>query len=84
MIIPSNTGVRTVAAVNPKAEAPVSTPASNGNARVVAYKVQHGESMGDIAARYGSSVRDIAAYNRLSPSAKLRAGQVVRVPVRGN
>jgi LysM repeat protein len=40
--------------------------------------------MGDIAARYGISVRDIAAYNRLSPSARLRAGQVVKVPVRGN
>jgi membrane-bound lytic murein transglycosylase D len=84
VIIPSNTGVRTVAAVNPKAAAPESTPASNGNARVVVYKVKPGESMGDIAARYGISVRDIAAYNRLSSTARLRAGQVVKVPVRGN
>jgi membrane-bound lytic murein transglycosylase D len=84
VIIPANTGVRTVAAVNPKAAEPVSTPASNGNARVVVYKVKPGESMGDIAARYGISVRDIAAYNRLSPTAKLRSGQVVKVPVRGN
>jgi LysM repeat protein len=50
---------------------------------MITYKVRAGENMGDIAGRYNTSVRDIATLNRISPTTKLRAGQVIKVPVRG-
>ena len=80
VVIPSSTGVRNVAAVAPKG-AMVAGPAASAT-RIVAYTVRHGDSLTDIAARYGVSSRDIAALNRVSPYAKLRAGQVVKVPSR--
>jgi membrane-bound lytic murein transglycosylase D len=80
VIIPSGSGVRNVVFTNAKgAAAPV---AAGGSAKVVTYRVKRGESLGDIAGRYNTSVRDIATLNRLSASAKLRAGQVIKVPVR--
>jgi membrane-bound lytic murein transglycosylase D len=56
--------------------------ATTGSAKIIAYKAKGGESLGDIAGRYNTPVRDIAALNRLSATAKLRPGQVIRVPVR--
>lgn len=53
-----------------------------GTAKVVTYKVRRGESLGDIAGRYNTSVRDIATLNRISATEKLRAGQMIKVPVR--
>jgi LysM repeat protein len=50
---------------------------------MVTYRVKAGENLGDIAGRYNTSVRDIATLNRISASTKLRAGQVIKVPVRG-
>jgi LysM repeat protein len=49
---------------------------------MVTYKVKRGETLGDVAGRYNVSVRDIATLNRLGASAKLRAGQVIKVPIR--
>jgi LysM repeat protein len=49
---------------------------------MITYKVKRGETIGDIAGRYNTSARDIATLNRLSPSAKLRAGQTIKIPVR--
>ena len=80
VIIPSASGVRNVVFTNAKGSAaPV---AAGGSAKVVTYRVKRGENLGDIAGRYNTSVRDIATLNRLSASAKLRAGQVIKVPVR--
>lgn len=80
VIIPSGSGVRNVVFTNAKgAAAPI---VAGGSAKVVTYRVKRGESLGDIAGRYNTSVRDIATLNRLSASAKLRAGQVIKVPVR--
>jgi membrane-bound lytic murein transglycosylase D len=80
VIIPSGTAVRNVAVVAPKGA--MSAGVASGSARIIAYTVKSRETLSDIAARYGVSVRDIAALNRISPSARLRAGQVVRVPAR--
>jgi LysM repeat protein len=57
-------------------------PSAGGTVKVVTYRVKRGESLGDIAGRYNVSVRDISTLNRLSASAKLRAGQVIKVPIR--
>ncbi|MBL8171806.1 MAG: transglycosylase SLT domain-containing protein [Acidobacteria bacterium] len=82
VIIPANGNVRSVVFNTAKGAASVA-PVAAGAARMITYKVRAGESLGDIAGRYNTSVRDIAALNRLSASAKLRAGQVIKVPVRG-
>lgn len=80
VIIPVGSGVRNVVFTNAKGSA--APLAAIGSAKVITYRVKRGESLGDIAGRYNTSVRDIATLNRLSASAKLRAGQVIKVPVR--
>jgi len=86
VIIPVNSGVRNVVFTSSKAagaSSPIVSSTSNGGAaKIITYKVKAGESLGDIAGRYNTSVRDIATLNRLSGSARLRAGQVIKVPVR--
>lgn len=86
VIIPVNGGVRNVVFTSTKGAAAsspiVSSAAVSGSAKIITYKVKAGESLGDIAGRYNTSVRDIATLNRLSGSARLRAGQVIKVPVR--
>jgi membrane-bound lytic murein transglycosylase D len=83
VVIPAGGGVRNVVFTNAKGSGSAAAPAAaGGSAKMVAYKVRSGETLGDIAGRYNTSVRDIATLNRLRPSAKLRAGQVIKVPVR--
>ncbi len=86
VVIPVNSGVRNVVFTSKGAtnSSPMVASAALGSssARIITYKVKAGESLGDIAGRYNTSVRDIATLNRLSGSAKLRAGQVIKVPVR--
>jgi membrane-bound lytic murein transglycosylase D len=88
VIIPLGSKVRTVAAVAPKgamaATATVAPTAPGGGyTKVIVYTAKANETVNDIAARYGSSAKDIAALNRLSPSTPLRAGQILKVPTRG-
>lgn len=78
VIIPSSTALRNVASVTPKS----TTVETRNSAKIVSYKVRSGDNLGDVAARYGISVRDIATLNRIGTSTKLRAGQVLKVPVR--
>ena len=50
----------------------------------IVHVVQHGESLSQIAARYYGDHRKfdlIAAYNRISDAATIRAGQELKVPV---
>ncbi|MEP7341473.1 MAG: transglycosylase SLT domain-containing protein [Acidobacteriota bacterium] len=85
VIIPFNGGVRNVVFTSKGSAASspvVASAAISGAAKIVTYKVKAGESLGDIAGRYNTSVRDIATLNRLSSSARLRPGQVIKVPVR--
>lgn len=83
VIIPASGGVRNVVLSSNKGALSVARPmTASGPAKMITYQVKDGESLGDIAGRYQTSVRDIATLNRLSPTAKLRAGQVIKVPVR--
>jgi peptidoglycan lytic transglycosylase D len=82
VIIPSNSGVRNVVLANARGLTAVAPSTAGGSVKMVTYKVKRGETLGDVAGRYNVSVRDIATLNRLSASAKLRAGQVIKVPVR--
>ena len=82
VIIPSNSGVRNVVLANARGLTAVAPSAAGGSVKMVTYKVKRGETLGDVAGRYNVSVRDISTLNRLSASAKLRAGQVIKVPIR--
>jgi membrane-bound lytic murein transglycosylase D len=62
--------------------APIKRGTSRNSLKMVAYKVKAGETLGSIAGRYNTSIREIATLNRLSTSARLRAGQVIKVPIR--
>lgn len=85
VIIPLSSSVRNVVLSNAKGSGAIAsaTAGAGASTKMVTYKVKRGESLGDIAGRYNTSVRDIATLNRLSTSVKLRAGQVIKVPVRG-
>jgi membrane-bound lytic murein transglycosylase D len=80
VIVPANSGLRNVAAVAPKGA--MSAGVAGKSSRIIAYTVKPGETISHIAARYGVSARDIAALNRITASARLRVGQVLKVPVR--
>ncbi|MFN0086011.1 MAG: transglycosylase SLT domain-containing protein [Blastocatellia bacterium] len=86
-IIPVSGGLRNVVFSTARSGAPATASSAastaGGSAKMITYKVKAGENLGDIAGRYNTSVRDIATLNRISVSTKLRAGQVIKVPVRG-
>lgn len=57
---------------------------TKGNVKVsksLKYKVRHGDSLGRIAARYGTSVSSIKSANGIKGSA-IRVGQVLKIPAR--
>ena len=89
VIIPVGISVRSIAAVAPKgamasmaSSSVAATAAGGGYTRVIVYTAKANETINDIAARYASSAKDISALNRISPSAPLRAGQMLKVPTR--
>lgn len=86
VVVPANGGLRNVVfSASRGASAPVAASApstASTMAKLVTYKAKNGETLGDIAGRYNTSVRDLATLNRLSTSVKLKAGQVIKVPVK--
>ena len=50
----------------------------------IRYTVRRGDTLSGEAARHGISTRRLAARNGLSPTAHLRIGQVLKVPVKAN
>lgn len=83
IIIPVGSSVRTVAAVAPKGAMSSGALASTASGtKMIVYTAKAGETINDIAARYGSSAKDIAALNRISLSTPLRAGQSLKVLTR--
>ena len=53
---------------------------ANGRVRVVHHKVKHGETLYEIAGRYGASVQRIIQVNGLGRSRLLRVGSTLRIP----
>lgn len=47
------------------------------------HTVKRGETLGQIASRYGTTVNDIAKHNRLKSTNMLRVGQSLEIPVPG-
>ena len=78
VIVPLNSGVQMVAASAPKGSmVPQVTPST----RIVTYRVKAGETIGELAGRYGVSADDIAALNGISSITRLKPDQVIKVPV---
>ncbi|HEU5462498.1 MAG TPA: transglycosylase SLT domain-containing protein [Candidatus Binatia bacterium] len=55
-------------------------PAPKPRVQVVHHRVKHGETLYDIARRYGASVQRIAQVNGLRRSHLLRVGSTLRIP----
>lgn len=47
------------------------------------HKVVPGDTVSEIASRYGHSIRDVAAMNGLNKGYRIRIGQVLRLPLEG-
>ncbi len=90
LVVPANGNMRNVVFSAPArggspsvGTASVAPSTARGMAKLITYKAKDGDTLGDVAGRYNVSVRDLATLNRLSSSAKLKAGQVIQVPVKG-
>jgi LysM repeat protein len=53
---------------------------ASGSGGSTKYTVQSGDRLGDIAAKYGVSVSDLAAQNNISNANLIRVGQVLVIP----
>jgi len=78
IIVPLNSGIQMVAASAPKGT--LLQPVAAGT-RIVTYRVKTGETIGELAGRYGVSADDIAALNGISSISRLKPDQVIKVPV---
>jgi len=83
--IPRGFAVRVPAALVSMSESQVraALPSGPSFARQVPdayHKVRRGESLSVIAARYGTSIRELMALNGLSSQHRIRAGQDLRLP----
>lgn len=84
IVIPANSSVRNVVLTNSKADQArnAASPAGRTGGKVVTYRVRSGETLGDIAGKYNTSVSAITSLNGIGRNSKLRVGQALRVPVR--
>lgn len=77
IVIPGGSNVKNVVLTSSR-----SSSRSESSAKVVSYRVRSGDTLGKIAGRYSTSASTIANLNRIRTTSKLRAGQVLKVPVR--
>ena len=54
------------------------------NDKPVSYKVQPGDTLTGVAARYGISVSDLAAANNMATNANLISGKTITIPAKGS
>jgi LysM repeat protein len=59
---------------------PAGTPAPSAAAAQRRYRVKSGDTMSSIAARYDTTVKKLAALNKISDPRVLRVGQVLLIP----
>jgi len=59
---------------------PAGTPAPSPTAAHRRYKVKPGDTMSSIAARYGTTVKKLAALNKIADPRVLKVGQVLLIP----
>ena len=59
---------------------PSPTPAASPTPRPKTYKVRSGDTMSAIAVRFGTTVAEISALNKIANPSLIRVGQVLRIP----
>jgi LysM repeat protein len=59
---------------------PSATPAPSASPRPKTYKVRSGDTMSAIAIRFGTSIAEIAALNKIANPSLIRVGQVLQIP----
>jgi LysM repeat protein len=59
---------------------PTATPTVSATPRPKTYKVRSGDTMSAIAARFGTTIAEIAALNNIANPSLIRVGQVLRIP----
>jgi len=74
IVVPVSSGVRNVVKT--------SSRSSGDDDKVITYRVRSGDTLGKVAGRYSTSASAIAKMNGIKTRARLRAGQVLKVPVR--
>lgn len=66
-----------------KSSRSITSRSSKTKARTIQYRVKRGDTVGELAGRYRTSVREITTLNGLRSSTRLRVGQTLQIPVRG-
>ncbi len=74
------TASATPAATARPAATPIATPVPEATPRPTTYKVRAGDTLTAIAARFGTSVAELAALNGIKNTSLIRVGQVLRLP----
>jgi LysM repeat protein len=64
-------------------EVPTAAPTPTAEPETFTYRVQQGDTLGSIAARFGTTSREIAALNNLPSSYVIKLGQNLRIPGTG-
>src|SRR5262245_37152231 len=82
VIVPANGSVRNAVLSSVKGSVATAGKTMARGAKFINYKVKSRETLGDIAAKYNTSASNIASLNGISSSTKLRAGQMIKVPLR--
>jgi len=62
---------------------PTAAPTPTAEPETFTYRVQQGDTLGSIAARFGTTSREIAALNNLPSSYVIKLGQNLRIPGTG-
>jgi LysM repeat protein len=74
------TGAPTAAPSTTPTERPTATPQPSAIPRPLTYKVRSGDTLTAIAARFGTTVAEIAALNNITNPSLIRVGQVLNIP----
>jgi penicillin-binding protein 2 len=80
--IPLSSRARNVVPAEDKGPTSLPPARASEGVKIITYKVRRGDTLSGIAERFDISIRDIAKFNHLSASAKLRAGRVIKIPTR--
>ena len=74
------TAIPTAAVTARPTARPTPTPRATATARPRTYKIKPGDTLSSIAAAYGTTVKKLAALNKITNPSLIRVGQVLQLP----
>lgn len=77
---PATGGDPTPALTPPPTPRPVASPVPTATPRPATYTVRSGDTLSAIAARFGTTVAEVAALNNIANPSLIRVGQVLQLP----